>query len=169
MRLPLLQKIEIEEFDEEYLKGVFSKNYLGQIPTVLILKPKNGQGIAEIFPSVERAFKSLHLNANFPYPTYILKEVAFSQETFPEVKGLDNLPRHFIKKIKRIKKREQTLLSKAITYAQRIQNHALGDEIDDIQIKAHQNRNLRNFHMEKSFYLNLLEKMKGGKRQEEEV
>ncbi|MCR9205879.1 MAG: hypothetical protein NXH75_14945, partial [Halobacteriovoraceae bacterium] len=73
------------------------------------------------------------------------------------------------KKIKRLKKREQTLHSKTITYSDRISNHALTRDLDYIEQKSDLNRILRNTYMEKKFYFDLLQRIKGNSKEEEKV
>jgi hypothetical protein len=169
MKLPLIQKIEIDQFDKEFLETTVKKNRCGSIPTLLIIHPEAGQPLEQAYRKIQEAFVLLNVNPRFPYPTYVLRDGGVEQDFFPEVESKEEIPKHFIKKIKRMKKREQTLHGKTVTFSDRISNHPLTRDLDYMEQKSNLNRVLRDSYMEKRFYLDLLQKIKGNNKEEEKV
>lgn len=159
MKLPLIQKLEIIPTQVEEIQAIFKKNGVASCPTLLLFTNLNGHKLSVAFEMCQKAFQNLELNPRFPYPTYIVHEAETKQSFFPEIQSQNNLPKHFIKKIKRVKKREQSLLDKVITLSDRIKNHKIHEDLEYLKSKSQQNRELSNLCAEKSFYLELLEKM----------
>ena len=160
MKLPLFQKIEVETDNVEDLIAVFKKNNLGNCPTILIFDHLDTIPVEMAINACKNAYENLGLNPQIPYPTYIVKQPGLEQSYFQEVKSVREAPKHFLKKIKMVKKREQTLLAKAVTLSNRIRNHDLINDLEYIKSKAQANKDLKNLCCEKNFYLNLLEMMK---------
>lgn len=169
MKVPLIQKIEINQFDKEFLESTIKKNKCGSVPTLLVITPEPNQPLEQAFRKIQETFVLLDINPCFPYPTYVIREATVEQDFFPEVDSREDVPKHFIKKIKRLKKREQTLHTKTITYSDRISNHALTRDLDYVEQKSDLNRILRNTYMEKKFYFDLLQRIKGNNKEEEKV
>lgn len=169
MKLPLIQKIEINQFDKEFLEGTIKKNHCGSIPTILIIQPEPNQPLAQAYRKIQEAFIMANINPTFPYPTYVIRDSSVEQDFFPEVESKDEVPKHFIKRIKRMKKREQVLHGKTVTFSERISNHPVTRDLDYMEQKSSMNRILRDSYMEKKFYLDLLQKIKGNNKEEEKV
>ncbi len=166
MKLPLIQKIDILPSQFNELEVIFKKNAIGSGPTLLQFPELDGKNLGEVYKMCEESFKHLGINPRFPYPTYILSEVGLKQTFFPELKSTRAIPKHFIKKIKRIKKREQSLLDKITTLSERIKNHNISEDLNYLTNKSSKNKELRNLCSEKDFYLELIESIKGSNRDE---
>lgn len=160
MKLPLLQKVEIETEDLEALKVIFKKNSLSSIPTILLFDRLQNIPVERAIAACQTAFKEMELNPLLPYPTYIVSQPGLNQTYFPEINSVREAPKHFWKKIKMVKKREQSLLTKATTLSERIHNHNLIDDLSYLKEKARQNKILKKLCSEKRFYLELLENLK---------
>lgn len=169
MKLPLLQKIEIENADVSELDTIFKKNAVGKTPTILIFKNLTLSGTREALEAASLVCKSSRIDPHFPYPIYFLDELNIEQSFFPVLKDINDAPRHFIKKIKRIKKREQVLLDKVTTLSERIQNHPVKEDLEYLAIKAVKNKKLKELCVEKAFYLELLTNLKSPHREDKEV
>lgn len=166
MKLPLIQKIEILEFDPQYLQGVLAKNYCGMCPTVFLLHPTPGMTMKQAVEALKQAFLASNIDPRFPYPSYIQRDLSVEQDFFTEVDTTQDVPRHFVKKIKRMKKREQTLHTKTVTLSERITNHPLSRDLEYIEQKSKMNKSLRDAVMEKKFYFDLLLKLKRPNKEE---
>jgi hypothetical protein len=166
MKLPLIQKLDILPSQFEELGTVFKKNAIGSGPTLLQFPELEGKKLGEVQKMCEEIFKQLGINPRFPYPTYIISEVGINQTFFPELKSTRAIPKHFIKKIKRIKKREQSLLDKITTLSERIKNHNISQDLNYLTNKSVKNKELRNLCSEKGFYLELIESMRSSNRDE---
>ncbi len=160
MRLPLLQKIEIETKDIDEICLILKRNNVSSCPTVLVFDHLKDIPMREAVKACQKAFEVSELNPLLPYPTYIVTQMGIEQRYFPEIKDTTSGPKHFRKKIKKVKKREATLLSKATTYSERIHNHNLVEDLSYLSRKARDNKALKKLCCEKSFYLNLLEDLK---------
>lgn len=165
MKVPLMQKIEMNVKDVPDLKNIFQKNNIGELPTILIFKDFTIEQSKKMISACEIMCDKLFINPRFPYPLYILNEWNIEQSTFPEVSDINAVPRHFVKKIKRIKKREQNILDKVTTLSNRINNHSVTSDLEYITLKANDNKKLKELCAEKSFYLDLLTNL----NQEKEV
>lgn len=160
MKLPIIQKIPVQDVSIESLNLVFEHHSIGIIPTILILD-KVIVAHRELFAkNCLEVFKSRGLNPLFPFPCYILSPERIETPGLPQINSIDEAPKHFIKKIKRIKNREQNLLSKAATYQSRIQNHPISDDVKYLKQKREDNRKLRDLCSEKNFCISLLEQIK---------
>jgi hypothetical protein len=164
VKLPLLQKIDIKVYDEAEVKNILTKNALGKIPTILIMSDLTIEQAKVAIKAFEKCFRELKMDPHFPYPTYFLNEWSFEQDYFPNLKSMVEAPKHFLKKIKRVKKREQVLLDKVTTLSERINNHSISDDLDYITLKAKDNKVLKELCAEKSFYLELLQNLKNPSR-----
>ncbi len=160
MKLPLLQKVEINTIEEELLRGIIKKNSLNLIPTILLFDQLDNIPVEKAIKACQKTYEEMELNPILPYPTYIIHQPGLSQNYFPELKSITDAPKHFIKKIKRVKKREQALHAKATTLSERINNHNLNEDLNYIKTKAADNKKLKVLCSEKQFYLDLLEKIK---------
>jgi len=160
MKLPILQKIDIQDISKESLNSLFERSSIGMIPTILILD----QGIItrrELFvKNCLEVFKTRGLNPYFPFPCYILSPEKIKTPGLPQIYTIEEAPKHFIKKIKRIKNREQTLLTKADTYQSRLQNQSITEDLKYLTRKREHNRKLRDLCSEKKFCISLLERIK---------
>lgn len=159
MKVPLLQKIEISQKDLTELENIFKKNSVGKIPSILIFTDLTIEQTQAAFQMAEGLCRHLELDPSLPYPLYVLNEWNIEQTFFPEVTDLNSVPRHFVKKIKRVKKREQNILDKVITLSDRINNHQVTSDLEYIALKAKDNKKLKELCSEKSFYLDLLTQM----------
>jgi len=156
VKLPLIQKIEIEVSTPQDIENILKKNYVGQLPTLFILTPPKGVSLEKQYIALESAFQKLGIDPNFPYPTYITYETNLDQNFFPSLKGVEDAPKHFVKRIKRLKNREQALLNKANTLSSRIQNHSVSSDLNYISEKRRVNRALRDQCSERTFYEEVL-------------
>lgn len=159
MKVPLLQKIEITHKDLAELESIFKKNGIGKVPSIFLFPEFTIEETEKAFEMLEDLCRHLELDPNFPYPLYVLNEWNIEQSYFPEINDLNNVPRHFVKKIKRLKKREQNILDKVITLSDRINNHQVTQDLEYITMKAEANKKLKELCSEKGFYLDLLDRM----------
>lgn len=164
MKLPLLQKIDIQTTDKEEILDIVKKNSLGKIPTIFIMSELTIENAKVAIKACEEAFRGQKIDPKFPYPTYFLNDYAIDQGFFPNLRGIQEAPKHFIKKIKRVKKREQGLLDKVTTLSDRINNHSISEDMDYITLKARETKELKELCAEKSFYLELLQHLKNPSR-----
>lgn len=160
MKLPLLQKIEISTHDETEIATIIKKNNVGKIPTIFLFSELTIEKAKLAIKACETQFLKQKINPLFPYPSYILNEWNIDQSFFPILRNITDAPKHFVKKIKRVKKREQVLLDKVTTLSERINNHSVSDDLEYVTVKANDNKTLKDLCSEKSFYLELLMNLK---------
>jgi hypothetical protein len=160
MKVPLLLKIDIQEITKEAINLACDRNPIGTAPIIFVLH-------ANLYPKrelfVEKCIQVLNergINPFFPFPCYIQCPDKIKDNRMPQLRSIEEAPKHFIKKIKKVKSREQGLLAKADTYQARIQNQSVSVDLDYIKRKRDENRRLRDACYEKSFYANLLENLR---------
>ena len=160
MKIPLMQKIEIQDVSLESLKIVFERNPIGKAPFLFVLD-ESIIGQRDIFAkNCMQLFKQFAINPLFPYPNYIICPERIEDCDIAQLKSIDKAPKHFIKKIKRVKNREQSLLSKADTYQARIQNQSIDQDLNYIARKREDNRKLRDLCHQKNFCIQLVESLR---------
>ena len=156
MKLPLFQKIDIQDINEDSLKSIFKKNTVGQLPTILILDKDLVQFAEHFAQTCAMILEEMNINPFFPYPTYVLSQEKIHFKGMPQLRNTAEAPKHFVKKIKKVKNREQTLLSKADTFRSRIDNQSVTDDYEYLLKRRMLNHKLRDLVREKSFYQDLL-------------
>lgn len=155
-----MQKIDIQDVSIEAVNLTFDKNPIGTVPTILVLD-ESVIVHREVFAQHCLAvLKERSLSPNFPFPCYILCTEKIETEGIPQLRAIEDAPKHFIKKIKRLKNREQVLLSKANTHRSRIENHSVTGDLQYLKRKREDNHKLRDLCAEKRFCMSLLEKIK---------
>ena len=159
MKVPLLQKIDIQDISIESIKTMFDRNPIGIAPVIFVLDEAIIEQRELFAKNCLQVFRQRAINPFFPFPSYILCSKKVETQGLPQLYKIEEAPKHFIKKIKRVKSREQTLLTKAQTYQSRIQNHSVTEDLEYLEHKREDNRKLRDLCYEKNFYINLIEKM----------
>lgn len=160
MKIPLLLKIEVQDIALESIKYILEKNSAGKAPLLLVLD-KEVVSKREVFAkNCIEVLKEKGINPYFPYPCYIVSPARIETKGIPHLHKIEQAPKHFIKKIKRIKTREQGLLTKVDTYYSRIRNQSVDDDLDYIQRKREDNRKLRDLCHQKKFFISIVEKLR---------
>ncbi len=160
MKVPLLQKIEIQDISPEAINLIFDRNPIGVAPIIFILDEVVLPHKDIFVKNCIKIFKERGISPYFPFPCYLLSNERIENKAMPQLRSIEDAPKHFIKKIKRVKSREQSLLSKADTYQSRTQNHSVTKDLEYLKRKREDNRKLRDLCHEKNFCISLLEKMK---------
>ncbi len=159
MKVPLIQKIEVLEISEDSIRTIFDRNPIGMAPLILELDEVVIPHREAFAANCLKILKERGINPFYPYPCYILSPEKIEMVGLPQIRSIEEAPKHFIKKIKRVKNREQALLSKADTHRARIQNHSVSKDLTYLHHKREENRKLRDLCHEKNFYIRLIEKM----------
>ncbi len=160
MKVPLLLKIDVQDISPDAINVIFDRNPIGIAPIIFILDEVVLPHKETFVKNCLQIFKQRGLSPYFPFPSYILSNEGIAHQAMPHLRSLEEAPKHFIKKIKRVKNREQALLSKADTFQSRTQNHSVTSDLEYLRRKREDNRKLRDLCHEKNFALGLLEKLK---------
>lgn len=127
MRVPIFQSIEVQAWSKEGLREAYNRQRIEIHPSYLDLTlkdvAKTNQAIAwtaEIFQEDNRIL--------IPFPLYIIAPKFLGP--YPDdgaviLSSPSQLPKHYLKKAKKLKNRESALMKKTEIMIQRIQNHEL--------------------------------------------
>lgn len=160
MRLPVFQSIDCSEYSKPSLHEAFKRSGLGSFPLYIYLDLKDQEKVLETLETIVDLIHEMRVNIAFPYPFYVVTPVVDSYEGLMIINNTSQLPKHFVKRIKRLKNREMTLLNKSKLILDRLNNHNLDEEMEKIKARSYQNKELYNLTKEYSFYNSILEKMR---------
>ena len=160
MKLPIFSSIEVTDFSKEGLVEAFIKCQLGDYPLYLYLESKDKKETLSILETVYEIITDMNINIRFPYPFYVVSPALDHYEGLLIVNNTSQLPRHFVKRIKRLKNREMTLLNKTKLMLDKLKNHDIEMELDKIKARSYQNKELFNITKENNFYQKVLESIR---------
>ncbi|MCP4912006.1 MAG: hypothetical protein GY909_02715 [Oligoflexia bacterium] len=160
MRLPVFQSIDCTEYSKPSLHEAFLKSGLGSFPLYIYLDLKDKEKVLEALETILDLINEMKVNIKFPYPFYVVTPVVDTYEGLMVINNTSQLPKHFVKRIKRLKNREMALLNKSKLILDRLNNHNLEEDIEKIKARSYQNKELYNLTKEYSFYNSVLEKMR---------
>lgn len=160
MKLPVIQQINITNFDLPSLKEAFHNQKVGSLPLYLEISSLEKTVVEKKLLLIKEALDSLKLNSFFPYPFYIINALNIKIEGLNTLDSVIKLPKHYIFKIKRVKNREQALLNKSQIIIERINNHPLREELDLIHDQRIKNKLLKELTKETSIYHKILRNIK---------
>lgn len=152
MRVPVFEEIKLSKFDVMSIVDQFRKSKVGQGPCTIDLRDKNAQEIVEICDIIEDALTILKISPKIPYPIYIFTPYTSTPSSCSLLKGPQQLPQHFIKRVKRLTSKELSLLNKSITLTQRILNLPLRQRERELRVGLRFHKELFKLSKEMSFY-----------------
>lgn len=155
MRVPVFEEIKILKFDVMSVLDVFKKSKVGHGPCTIDLSTKSAQELEEILETLEDALTILKTSPKVPYPIYIFTPHTSVKTDFALIKGPEQLPQHFIKRVKRLTSKELSLLNKSITLTQRILNLPLRQRERELKVGLRFHKELFKLSKEMSFYENI--------------
>lgn len=152
MRVPVFEEIKLSKFDVMSIVDQFRRSKVGMGPCSIDLRDKNAQEMNEICDVIEDALTILKVSAKIPYPIYIFTNYTSTASSCSLIKGPEQLPFHFIKRVKRLTSKELSLLNKSVTLTQRILNLPLRQRERELEVGLRFHKKLFQLSKEMSFY-----------------
>jgi hypothetical protein len=159
LKLPVLHKVEIEKFELGAVLTALKKEYAGEVPCVITLELEDIGEIKDALEIIVIALSTLNIHPRFPYPLYIITDKIQHHPDLCLIKKAEDIPEHFVKRLKKIKGREQALLNKTQTILERIQNHPVSEEHEYIKHYFHGRRELKDLSHQVYFFERILKKL----------
>lgn len=159
MRVPVFEEIKITKFDVMTIIDHFRRAKVGFNPCVIDLRDKNEQEISEICEVIEDALIIMKVSAKIPYAIYIFTPHTSTHSSCSLIKGPEQLPRHFIKRVKRLTSKELNFLNKSVTLNQKILNLPLLQRERELKVGLRFHKKLFQLSKEMSFYEDIQAKL----------
>ena len=163
MKIPIYAEVSFENLDQMNLndiKKALQKARVGLTPSYIITHHLNSQELLSFMTLLEQALDELNLSERFPYPLYLISNDLTTHPRFYIEKNIESLPIHFFQKVKRLKPKEELLLSKVIFTSEKIGNLDVLMKLDFLQKHANLNRELSSLCHELNNYEIILEQLK---------
>lgn len=161
MRIPIYEEISLEEHDLQSILAIFKEKKFGQVPYYISTSNINLDFISEALNNISEALIILNVSALFPYPIYIISQKECLHPNLNILQSVNMLPKHFFNKIRRLKTKETSLLTKTTLIASKITNQNITEKIDTLTKIVKPQRSLYEYSKEIHFYETILAGLSG--------
>jgi hypothetical protein len=150
MELPAFVEIHLESFEVNKLVELFKVHKLGKVPVILTMENTkknlklnnldNAENkitdeewdhlIHQRIINILSAIKILKVHPHYPFPVYLVSDVKLDFRQIGVFPNINDLPRYFFCKNRKVTKREQTLLKKITIVKEKMEhgNFELAEE-----------------------------------------
>lgn len=168
MRLPVFEEIILKNFNETNLRKKLNLLEIGETPYFINLTGMPLESALQRLEALKNILHELEINTFFPYPLFIIHPEIKELPDFPVVSEERLLPTHFMKKTRRLRGREISLLNKTNLLAKKSTNLEISKNWEKFLKINPFTKLLSQVTEEVYFYESLLEKLKAEPRKEEE-
>ncbi|HAZ14169.1 MAG TPA: hypothetical protein DCY86_15380 [Bdellovibrionales bacterium] len=162
MKIPIYTEVSFEDCNQLNLndiKKVLEKAQVGLTPSYIATQQLDLTDLLTFLKLLGQAIDELNLSERFPYPLYIITDHLSTHPRFFMAKSVEALPLHYFKKAKRLKPKEQLLLSKVVFTGEKINNVDLPAKLIFLRRQAVLNRELATLCHELASYETILEQL----------
>lgn len=152
MKLPVFEEIETNDYSIGQLYKTFKKASIGEIPSYICIDMDNPKLIEEALDNIKNALDNLDCSKHFPYPFYVVSPILQDYPGLNVVDSIRQLPKHFFKKPKKLKPKEQSLLNKTAILNEKVKNLNITEKLEYIQSQKENQKKLFLLTRETSFY-----------------
>lgn len=131
MKLPVFEELKTSDFSTNALLKLLHKVGAGKIPIYIHLSALTQAQAQEQADNVAKALKELGVHPQLPFPCYVITTFLHGHSELPVAKTEKELPKHFNKKAKRLKNKEQSLLNRVRLVSDKLTNEDLV-ELDQV-------------------------------------
>lgn len=158
MKVPVIQNIEVSSLNEEILLKSLLDAHVGENPISIQISPGlSNHKAEEILKALNEILNKIQISPKLPYPVFILYPHNIISKQFVIFKTDKELSNYYRLKLKKLKKREMSLLSKVKILTTRINNYKLDEHLAIIKSQSVKHKKLKVTCIEKSFYTSILE------------
>jgi hypothetical protein len=158
VKVPIIQNIEVSSLNKDTLLKAFIDAHIGENPiSVQISAGLSNHKAEQVLQEIDHIFNQLKISPKLPYPLFIIYPHNIISENFVVLKTEKELSKYYKRKLKKLKKRETSLLAKVSVLTTRINNYNLDDHLSIVKTQSLKHRTLKNACQEKSFYGSILE------------
>jgi hypothetical protein len=167
MRVPIYEEITLNQYDVMSCVDTLRKSKVGKGPTYVDLSRLDEKDAYIVFETIAEALKILRLSPLFPYPLYIITPHYFPELGLATLKSVQDLPKHFFNRVKRMNSKELDLVNKINTTAERVSNHPLEGRKKELRQAMKLQKTLYQTTRLQASFESMLEKLNTPKESEE--
>ncbi len=156
MKLPIFEIITILDFSTEAIVKQISLHKLGQTPLAFDLRNISPANHLEAAQNIADQLHDFGVRAYFPYPLFVISRHLNDFNEIPVVKNKTQLPSHFVKRSKRLKNKEASLMNKVQLLSEKIENYNATKKLEELKKIMKSNKKLYDLSKELNFYQTLL-------------
>jgi hypothetical protein len=112
MRIPIYQELILRNECLTELINIVEVNKVGHVPCYFLTHLISDNKLTQVLVELENALQQIGVSPRFPYPIYIISEHLDDHKFFPTARSVEDLPKHFFKKVKRPGVKESQILSR---------------------------------------------------------
>jgi len=159
MRIPIFEEIVIKKFDLISLTKYLSQKKISNGPQYINLSHISTALVTEAIDNIATALEKLSINPEFPYPIYVVTDAINSHPKLQVAHSVEELPAHFIRKVKRLKNKELAILNKAMLLSEKLSNQDISLRRKELADSYGPQKELYNNCREINFYQFILNKL----------
>jgi hypothetical protein len=122
MAIPLLEELQLKQYDQDYLMEVLTRSRINKAPVFIKLKTEDRGEAIEQLKNLRESLRKLKIHPRFPYPIYILTALFDYYDDFIVMRDEKEITSHFKIKSKRPNNREQLILNKVNLVVEKVNN-----------------------------------------------
>ncbi len=159
MRIPIFEEIIVKKFDLISLTKFFAQKKFGNCPHFINLNGLSAGLVNDAIDNIANALDRLSIHPKFPYPLYIITEAINTHPVLQVSATTNELPAHYIRKVKRLKNKELAILNKTLLLSEKLSNQEIDKKLNDLSSAYGPQRSLYNNCREIHFYQFILDKL----------
>jgi len=143
LKVPVLQELIFEGLDQTSILGAVRKHKVGQQPFFWMSTFGHREELENFLSELYILLSGLGISPKFPYPFYVVSHLLDGHnDFFPTVRKVEELPKYFKQKVRKLKGKELNLSMKCSIVTTRLNNLLPEEKIDLLQVKSSANREI---------------------------
>lgn len=168
MRIPIYEEVTADNFDLSFLCDLFSKKKMGKVPMYIVLHHLHGEELDQALTNITEALIMLNTHPKVPYPFYVVTKEISHHKDLSVVPSVDDLPRHFHNKARRLRSKELSLLSKCSMLSKKVNNLNIHQRFRQIKKTATPQKQLFESCKQAHFYDLIINGINNRKQEDQE-
>ncbi len=168
MRIPIYEEITADDFDLSFLCDLFATKKIGKIPMYIVLHHLHGEELETAMSNITEALIMLNIHPKIPYPLYIVTREVSHHKDLSVVRSVEELPRHFHNKARRLRSKELALLSKCSILSKKLVNQNIHQRFRQIRKTASPQRQLFDQCKQTHFFQQIIDGINNRKPEDKE-
>jgi hypothetical protein len=158
MRIPIYQELILRNENSTELLNVLEVNKVGHVPCYFLTHLIAENKLPQLLTELEKAMNQIGISPRFPYPIYIISEHLDHHNFFPTAQSVEDLPKHFFKKVKRPGVKESQILSRNTVLLSKVNNQPCEDKMQLLKAWQEGQKKLSDLSKELFFYQTIFKK-----------
>jgi len=167
MRIPIYEEVTADNFDLTNLCELFATKKLGKVPMYIVLHHLSGEELDNALTNITEALIMLNIHPKVPYPFYVVTKSIPHLKDLSVVPSVEDLPRHFHNKARRLRSKELALLSKCSILSKKVNNLNVHQRFRQIKKTAAPQKQLFEYCKQVHFFQQIIDGVNNRKVEEE--